>query len=169
MASLFVGVAGLLAFGVYVSGKLMPQMDTNGNAIAGLLSQALTLSLPTVSAIFGLLVGGAVALSYFSSASLCLDMTENGEEKEVLKEVRAAGLVWQEIILGLFVIFTPMAVKAEGEDIMLSGLKDTCVGLAVVGLFVASTVMAGSWIKGEVIRGVDMNVIGRGESREGRR
>ena len=146
-----IGTVGLLAFGFYTMTALMPETDGIANSVFS-LSVSPNLSLKTVSGLFGLMVSGAIALSYSGSKHL-LSNDNWGSELEAAKKM------WEEVMVGIFIMGMPMWV--DSDQGMLMGLRSTNIALAVLSLVVGSTVGAVIWVKGKEIAKVDGRLLGR--------
>ena len=153
-----IGIAGLLAFGFYTAEKLSPEVvdDGKGAVFALVTELGQDLSLKVVSALFGLLVSGAVVTSFAGETRLTRSSTSAKSGGE--QSLDAAGKVLQEIVVGIFVIAFPLWIK--GSDGMLPGLKMTAVALSVVVLVLGTSVGALMWAKNEQIREMDRKVMG---------
>jgi hypothetical protein len=150
---MLLGVTGLLSFGLYTVGNLLPR-TVNANQTFTLVFSGADLNLNTASALFGLLVAGALVqyysgLSHLSSASM--------PASPLATELENASKIWVEFLVGIWIIGVPMWVA--GSDGMLVGLKATSIALAVVSLVVGSTIAAAMWAKGREINKIDGRVL----------
>jgi hypothetical protein len=154
-----IGVAGLLAFGLYTVTNLSPRIEIEEGTIFALDTTGQTLSLKVVSLLFGLLVAGAVVLlttvdNHLSSAS------PTNEE-----EIQRGYAVHTNLWIGILTIAFPSWISMSGD--MISGLKNTSVALVVLQIVLGSTVAAGLWVKGDRIKVMDMRVLGIKERQGG--
>ena len=147
------GVAGLLSFGLYTMGNLLPQ-TVDANQTFTLVVTGADLNLNTASALFGLLVAGAVVLYYSGLSHLSSASTPTSP---LTTELENASKIWIEFLVGIWIIGVPMWIT--GGDGMLVGLKDTSIGLTVVSVVLASTVGAAMWAKGKEISRIDGRVL----------
>jgi hypothetical protein len=150
---LLLGVTGLLSFGLYTTANLLPQ-TVNANQTFTLVITGADLNLNTVSALFGLLVAGALVLHYSGLSHLSSTSTP---ASPLTTELENASKVWTEILVGIWIVGVPMWVT--GNDEMLVGLKETSIALSSVSVVVASTVGAAMWAKGREINRVDSKVL----------
>lgn len=154
---LLMSVIGLLAFGLYTSAELMPEIKDNGTIFA-LQIDGVEMSLKTVSALFGLLVSGAIMLQYSGSSYLSTFASSNGVGPS---ELAGAHHVLQELFIGIWVIGMPMWVSGDGAMFVVAGLKNTSIALGVLSIVFGTSVGAILWVKGDVIRSVDRRVVGK--------
>jgi hypothetical protein len=150
---MILGVVGLLSFGLYTMGNLLPQTVSADQTFTLVVSGA-NLNLNTVSALFGLLVAGALVLYYSGLSHLSSTSTPSSL---LAAELEGATKVWTEILVGIWITGVPMWVS--GNNGMLVGLKDTSIALGVVCLVVGSTVGALMWVKGRDISKADARVV----------
>jgi hypothetical protein len=136
-----VGATGLLSFGLYATTNLLPQTIDPGETFTLVVSGP-ELSLNTVSALFSLLVSGALVLHYSGLSHLS---STSIPSSPLAAELEAATKTWTEILVGIWIIGVPMWIN--GMNGMLVGLKETSIALAIVCLVVGSTVMAAMWAK----------------------
>jgi hypothetical protein len=113
------------------------------------------LSLKTVSALFGLLVAGAVVLEssgskYILSSS---SMSYGGD-------IDAAKNMLTEVFVGVWVIVMPLWIEGNDTMGMLMGLRATAIALAGVCIIVGSSAGALMWTRGEKIENLDRRVLG---------
>ncbi|KAE9363202.1 MFS general substrate transporter, partial [Stipitochalara longipes BDJ] len=139
---MFIGVAGLLSFGLYTMGNLLPQ-TVNANQTFTLVVTGADLNLNTASALFGLLVAGSVVLYYSGLSHLSSASTPTSP---LTTELENASKIWVEFLVGIWIIGVPMWVT--GSNGMLVGLKDTSIALTVVCVVLGSTIGAAMWAKG---------------------
>ncbi|KAL5318249.1 hypothetical protein ACEPPN_013308 [Leptodophora sp. 'Broadleaf-Isolate-01'] len=154
---MLIGAAGLLAFGLYTSAELMPELEDNGTIFA-LNIVGLEISLKTVSSLFGLMISGAVMLQYSGSTYLSTFVPSSGIGAS---ELAGAHHVLQEIIIGIWVIGMPMWISGDGAMFVVAGLKNTTIALGVLSIVLGSSVGAVLWVKGAAVSAVDLRVLGR--------
>ncbi|KAG4431534.1 hypothetical protein IFR05_012991 [Cadophora sp. M221] len=154
---MLIGAAGLLAFGLYTSAELMPEIEDNGTIFA-LNIVGLEISLKTVSSLFGLMISGAVMLQYSGSTYLSTFVPSSGIGAS---ELAGANHVLQEIIIGIWVIGMPMWISGDGAMFVVAGLKNTTIALGVLSIVLGSSVGAVLWVKGIAVSAVDFRVLGR--------
>lgn len=150
---MLLGVTGLLSFGLYTVGNLLPR-TVNANQTFTLVVSGADLNLNATSALFGLLVAGALVLYYSGLSHLS---STSAPASPLATELENASKIWVEFLVGIWIIGVPMWVT--GSDGMLVGLKATSIALAVVSLVVGSTVAAAMWAKGREINRVDERVL----------
>jgi hypothetical protein len=112
------------------------------------------LNLNAVSALFGLLVAGAVVLYYSGLSHLSSTSTP---ASPLAAELEGATKIWTEIIVRIWIIGVPMSVS--GNNGMLVGLKDTSIALMVVCLVLGGSARALMWVKGKDISKGDARVV----------
>ncbi|KAK0118376.1 hypothetical protein ONS95_012665 [Cadophora gregata] len=154
---MIIGAAGLLAFGLYTSTELMPEIEDNGTIFA-LNIVGLEISLKTVSSLFGLMVSGAVMLQYSGSTYLSTFVPSSGVGAS---ELAGAHHVLQEIFIGIWVIGMPMWISGDGVIFLVAGLKNTTIALGVLSIVFSTSVGAVLWVKGAAVSAVDSRVLGR--------
>ncbi|KAH7314313.1 major facilitator superfamily domain-containing protein [Rhexocercosporidium sp. MPI-PUGE-AT-0058] len=154
---MLIGAAGLLAFGLYTSTELMPEIEDNGTIFA-LNIVGLEISLKTVSSLLGLLISGAVMLQYSGSTYLSTFVPASGIGES---EVAGAHHVLQEIIIGIWVIGMPMWISGDGALFVVAGLKNTTIALGVLSIVFGSSVGAVLWVKGSALSVIDSRVLGK--------
>ena len=154
---MLIGVAGLLAFGLYTSAELMPQVEDNGTIFA-LNIVGLEISLKTVSSLFGLMVSGAVMLQYSGSTYLSTFVPSSGIGAS---ELAGAHHVLQEIMIGIWVIGMPMWISGDGAMFVVAGLKNTTIALGVLSIVFGTSIGAVLWVKGAAVSAVDTRVLGK--------
>lgn len=150
---MLLGVTGLLSFGLYTVGNLLPRTVNANQTFTHVVSGA-DLNLNAASALFGLLVAGALVQYY--SGLLRLSST-SAPASPLATELENASKIWVEFLVGIWIIGVPMWVA--GSDGMLVGLKATSIALAVVSLVVGSTVAAAMWAKRSEINKIDGRVL----------
>jgi hypothetical protein len=150
---LLLGVTGLLSFGLYTTANLLPQ-TANENKRFTLVVTDVELNLNTASALFGLLVAGALVLHYCGLSHLSSASTP---ASPLTTEFENASKVWTEIVVGIWIVGVPMWIA--GNDGLLVGLKETSIALSIVCVVVSSTVGAAMWAKGREINRVDGRVL----------
>lgn len=150
---MLLGVTGLLSFGLYTVGNLLPQ-TVNANQTFTLVVSGADLNLNTASALFGLLVAGALVLYYSGLSHLSSASTPSSP---LTTEIENASKIWIEFLVGIWIIGVPMWVT--GNDGMLVGLKETSIALSVVSVVIGSTVGAAMWAKGKEINRIDGRVL----------
>ncbi len=153
---MLIGVAGLLAFGLYTSAELMPEVEDNGTIFA-LNIVGLEISLKTVSSLFGLMVSGAVMLQYSGSTYLSTFVPSSGLGAS---ELAGAHHVLQEIMIGIWVIGMPMWISGDGAMFVVAGLKNTTIALGVLSIVFGTSIGAVLWVKGTAVSAVDTRVLG---------
>lgn len=153
---MLIGVAGLLAFGLYTSAELMPEVEDNGTIFA-LNIVGLEISLKTVSSLFGLMVSGAVMLQYSGSTYLSTFVPSSGLGAS---ELAGAHHVIQEIMIGIWVIGMPMWISGDGAMFVVAGLKNTTIALGVLSIVFGTSIGAVLWVKGTAVSAVDTRVLG---------
>ncbi|KAL2061545.1 hypothetical protein VTL71DRAFT_6922 [Oculimacula yallundae] len=154
---LLIGVAGLLAFGLYTSAELMPDIEDNGTIFA-LNIVGLEISLKTVSSLLGLMVSGAIMLQASGSTYFSTFIPSNGVGPS---ELAGAHHVLQELMIGIWVIGMPMWISGDGMMFIVAGLKNTTIALGVLSIVFGSSVGAVLWVKGAAVSAVDSRVLGR--------
>jgi hypothetical protein len=150
---MILGVVGLLSFGLYAMGNLLPQTVSAHQAFTLVVGGG-DLNLNTVSALFGLLVAGAVVLYYSSLSHLSSTCTP---ASPLAAELEGATKIWTEIIVGIWIIGVPLWISDNNG--MLVGLKDTSIALIVVCLVLGSSAGALMWVKGKDISKADASVV----------
>lgn len=127
------------------------------------LVSADSISLKTVSLLFGLLVAGSTTLSYTATTALS---SPNATKSSIL---RNGVSFYEELFKGIWTITMPIWIQSTEMEggIMAMGLKDTGIALSVVALVVGSSVCALLWCKGEEVAAVDERVLGKVEGGEG--
>jgi hypothetical protein len=150
---MLLGVTGLLSFGLYTVGNLLPR-TVNANQTFTFVVSGADLNLNATSALFGLLVAGALVLYYSGLSYLS---STSAPASPLATELENASKIWVEFLVGIWIIGVPMWVA--GSDGMLVGLKATSIALAVVSLVVGSTVAAAMWAKGREINKIDGRVL----------
>jgi hypothetical protein len=150
---LLLGVTGLLSFGLYTMGNLLPQ-TVNANQTFTLVVSGADLNLNTASALFGLLVAGALVLYYSGLSHLS---SASAPTSPLTTELENASKVWTEMLVGIWIVGVPMWVT--GNNGILVGLKEMSIALAVVCVVVGSTVGAAMWAKGREINRIDGRVL----------
>ncbi len=152
-----IGVVGLLAWGLYTVGELMPGEYDDDGSVFSLNVTALDLSLRAVSALFGLLVAGAVTLSLCGNSHLA---SSRGPKRSLVSEIAAAHKTIEEVLVGVWVVGMPMWIESDAAG-MIPGLKSTVIALAVVAFVIGSSVGAMLWVKGDLLGEVDERILGR--------
>jgi hypothetical protein len=157
---MIVGIAGLLAFGFYTAGNLIPQVadDGKGSVFALITDLGQDLSLKVVSLLFGLLVSGAVVTSFAGDTHLT--RSPASAESSGGDGLDAAGKRLRDFVIGIFVIAFPLWIRGDKQGEMLAGLEGTAVALSVVVLVLGTSVGALLWAKGERIAEMDRKVLG---------
>jgi len=155
-----VGIAGLLAFGFYTAENLIPKVadDGKGSVFALITDLGQDLSLKVVSLLFGLLVSGAVVISF--AGDTYPTRSPASAESSGGGSLDAAGKVLQDFVIGIFVIAFPLWIRGDKQGEILAGLKGTAVALSVVVLVLGTSVGAFLWVKGERISEMDRKVLG---------
>jgi hypothetical protein len=113
------------------------------------------LSLKTVSALFGLLVAGAVVLQSSGSKHILSSspMSYGGD-------IDAAKNMLTEVFVGIWVVAMPLWIEGNDTMSMLMGLRATAIALGVVCIIVGSSAGALMWTRGERIENLDRRVLG---------
>lgn len=153
IVGMLLGITGLLSFGLYTMANLLPQTVPLNQTFTLVVSGA-DLNLNTASALFGLLVGGAVALHYSGLSHISSTSTP---ASPLATEIENATKVWSEFFVGIWIIGVPMWIT--GKNGMLIGLKDSSIALTVVCVVIGSTVGAAMWAKGREINRIDGRVL----------
>jgi hypothetical protein len=113
------------------------------------------LSLKTVSALFGLLVAGAVVLESSGSKHIL-----SSSPLSYGGDIDAAKNMLTEVFVGIWVIAMPLWIKGNDAMGMLMGLRVTAIALGVVCIIVGSSAGALMWTRGEKIENLDRRVLG---------
>ncbi|TAQ84964.1 hypothetical protein B7494_g6718 [Chlorociboria aeruginascens] len=156
------GVAGLLAFGLYVLWNLKPR-DSAQITMFNMDITGQDLSLRVVSLLLGILVAGVVLMHFSTVASSSLSFSSHMGIAAAGME-RAVGF-HQSVLTGLLILVFPPAVQTIA--MRFSGLRTLVVVLVVLQFVVGSTALAILWVLGEGVRRRDERVLG-GWAREGR-
>ncbi|CZT09627.1 uncharacterized protein RAG0_14322 [Rhynchosporium agropyri] len=154
---LLIGLAGLLAFGLYTSADLMPEIEDDGTIFA-LNIVGLEISLKTVSSLLGLLVCGAIILQYSGSTYLSKFAPSNGVGSS---ELAGAHHVLQELVIGIWIIGMPTWISGDGAMYIAPGLNNTSIALGVLSIAFGSSAGAVLWVKGAGVSVIDSRVLGR--------
>lgn len=152
--ALLLAFIGTLAFGLYTESTLAPVTKMKG-VLSAFYAQGQDLSQRVVSVVFGILVSGAVMLSFAGTSHLRAS-AHSEVESDALEGAHHA---LQEVLIGIFVIAVPMWIP--GGSYMTARLKDASIALAVVGMVTGSTAGALLWVFGEKVDNIDGRVLGR--------
>jgi len=113
------------------------------------------LSLKTVSALFGLLVAGAVVLQSSGSKHIL-----SSSPISYGGDIDAAKNLFTEVFVGILVIVMPLWIEGNNTMGTLMGLRATTIALGVVCIIVGSSAGALMWTRGEKIENLDRRVLG---------
>jgi hypothetical protein len=162
--ALIIGVVGLFGLGLYVADALMVISDVesaDGSVFAPSVNGA-ELNLKTASALFGLLVAGAVVLESSGSKHIF-----SSSPSTYAGDINAAKNMLTEVFVGIWVIAMPLWIEGDDAMGMLMGLRATAIALGVVCVIVGSSVAALMWVRGEKIEVLDRAVLGARDGEEG--
>jgi hypothetical protein len=154
---LVIGVVGLIGLGLYVAGALMVISEAEGadGTVFMVSVTGAELSLKTVSALFGLLVAGAVVLESLGSKHILSSSPMNyGGDIDRAKNMLT------EVFMGIWVIAMPLWIEGNDTMGMIMGLRATAIALGVVCIVVGSSAGALMWTRGERIENLDRRVLG---------
>ena len=143
-----IGVAGFLAFGLYVVSSLTPK-TVDSTRISTLSIAGEVLSLKIISLLFGILVAGATILEFSGSSHLAFSSASKSRDIHLEDSNR----MLQSVLTGILTIAFPSWIQN------LAGLKRTVVGISVLQIVLSSSVGALFWTKGQEIRNWDCKVL----------
>jgi hypothetical protein len=155
--ALVIGVVGLIGLGLYVADALMviSEAESADGTVFTVSVTGAELSLKTVSALFGLLVAGAVVLESSGSKHIL-----SSSPLSYGGDIDAAKNMLTEVFVGIWVIAMPLWIKGNDTMGMIMGLRATAVALGVVCIIVGSSAGALMWTRGEKIENLDRRVLG---------
>jgi len=113
------------------------------------------LSLKTVSALFGLLVAGAVVLESSGSKHIL-----SSSAMHYRGDIDAAKNMLTGVFVGIWVIAMPLWIEGNDTMGMVMGLRATTIALGLVCIIVGSSAGALMWTRGDKIENLDRRVLG---------
>ncbi|KAH8593763.1 major facilitator superfamily domain-containing protein [Bisporella sp. PMI_857] len=166
------GSAGLLSFGVYISGELTPRMIDIAGGSFDLDYSAETISLKIVSMLLGMTVAGGGLLLFSSATNIARQPSATTTSPGNISPIETALRVKQDLLTGMFIIAMPSWIQIggmpTGTEIMMMGLRDTCVGVGIVQLVVGGLAAGLLFSKGIDLERLDRRVLGaRAQTDEG--
>lgn len=148
-AGSFLSFIGILTFGLHT---------TNVGIDNG---KILSVNLPAISFVLGLLAAGAYVFDAISRPLIRLSTASTSSPDNQTTATRhendmAAGVAcWRTLSAGILVIAVPSGISSSGSGAVLSsghGLRDMCIGFAVVQTVIAAIVAGVWWFYGEEVR-----------------
>ncbi|KAK3491901.1 major facilitator superfamily domain-containing protein [Neurospora crassa] len=137
-AGSFLSFIGILTFGLHTN------VGIDNGKISGT-------NLPAISFVLGVLAAGAYIFDAVSRPLISLSTASTRHEYDMMAGVAC----WRTLFAGILVIAVPCGISSSSSGAALSsghGLRDMCIGFAVVQIFVAAIVAGVWWFYGEEVR-----------------
>lgn len=137
-AGSFLSFIGILTFGLH----------TNAGIDNGKISST---NLPAISFVLGLLAAGAHIFDAISRPLIGLSTASTRHENDMM----AGAACWRTLFAGILVIAVPSGISSSSSGAALSsghGLRDICIGFAVVQTVIAAMAAGVWWFYGEEVR-----------------
>ncbi|EDO65057.2 hypothetical protein GE21DRAFT_6435 [Neurospora crassa] len=137
-AGSFLSFIGILTFGLH----------TNAGIDNGKISST---NLPEISFVLGLLAAGAYIFDAISRPLISLSTASTRHENDMMAGVAC----WRTLFAGILVIAGPSGISTSSSGAALSsgyGLRDMCIGFAVVQTVIAAMAAGVWWFYGEEVR-----------------